>query len=204
MRLIFAVSLPITVGMVLLAPEFTQIFLSEKWMPMVTAMQLLAVAGLIKSIVSTGSPLFAGSGFPNYEFYMQLIRGLIIIIVIYPLIVVMDISGAAIGVILSIAGMLIIWYPLSQKITKASWRKYFDTFWPPLFCSLLMAGSIYIAKIYWNPIQQPLGMAIFLFVTIVLISVCVYVAAMYLLQRCYSNYDIFSEVKFLYKSLVRK
>jgi peptidoglycan/LPS O-acetylase OafA/YrhL len=116
----------------------------------------------------------------------------------------MGISGAAIGVILSIAGMLVIWYPLSQKITRASWRKYFNTFWPPLFCSLLMAGSIYIAKLYWNPIQQPLGMAILMFVTIVVMSVCVYITAMYLLQKYYPHYDIFNEVKFFYKSLVRK
>ena len=204
MRLTIAISLPITVGMILLAPEFTQIFLSEKWIPMVTAMQLLAVAGLIKSIVSTGSPLFKGSGYPNYEFYMQLIRGLSIMIVIYPLIVFMGISGAAIGVILSIAGMLVIWYPLSQKITKASWRKYFDTFWPPLFSSLFMAGSIYIAKLYWNPIQQPLGMATLMFITVVVMSICIYIAAMYLLQKYYPHYDIFGEIKFFYKSLVRK
>ncbi len=204
MRLTIAISLPITVGMVLLAPEFTQIFLSEKWMPMVTAMQLLAVAGLIKSIVSTGSPLFIGSGYPNYEFYMQLIRGLTIIIVIYPLIVFMGISGAAIGVILSIAGMLVIWYPLSQKITKASWYKYFNTFWPPLFCSLIMAGSIYIVKLYWNPIQQPLSLAMLIFGIVVAVSICVYIAAMYFLQKYYPNYDILSEVKFFYKSLVKK
>ncbi|MBA7572569.1 Lipopolysaccharide biosynthesis protein WzxC [subsurface metagenome] len=204
MRLTIAISLPITVGMVLLAPEFTQIFLSEKWMPMVTAMQLLAVAGLIKSIVSTGSPLFKGSGYPNYDFYMQLIRGLTIMIVIYPLITFMGISGAAIGVILSIAGMLVIWYPLSQKITKASWYKYFNTFWPPLFCSLLMAGSIYVAKLYWNPIQQPLGMAILMFVTIVIMSICIYLTSIYFLQKYYPHYDIFGEIKFFYKSLVRR
>jgi len=204
MRLTIAISLPITVGMVLLAPEFTQIFLSEKWMPMVTTMQLLAVAGLIKSIVSTGSPLFIGSGYPKYEFYMQLIRGFIILLVIYPLIELMGISGAAIGVILSIAGMLVIWYPLSQKITKASWQKYFDTFWPPLFCSLIMAGSIYIAKLYWNPIQQPLSLAMLIFGIIVAVSICVYIAAMYFLQKYYPNYDILSEIKFFYKSLVKK
>jgi O-antigen/teichoic acid export membrane protein len=204
MRLTIAISLPITVGMVLLAPEFTQIFLSEKWMPMVTTMQLLAVAGLIKSIVSTGSPLFVGSGYPKYEFYMQLIRGLTVIIIIYPLIIYMGISGAAIGVILSVAGMLVIWYPLSQKITKVPWRKYLDTLWPPLFCSLFMAGSIYIAKLYWNTIQQPLGMDVFVFVTIVIMSICVYVVTMYLLQKYYPYYDIFGEVKFFYKSLVRR
>ncbi len=204
MRLIIAISLPITVGMVLLAPEFTQIFLSEKWVPMVTAMQLLAVAGLIKSIVSTGSPLFIGSGYPKYEFYMQLIRGVIIIVAIYPFIIFMGIKGAALAVILSITGMLVIWYPLSQKITKASWRKYFDTFWPPLFCSLLMVGSIYIAKLYWNPIGQSLVAGISIFSMIVIMSIGVYIASMYLLQRCYSNYDIFSEVKFFYKSLMKK
>jgi O-antigen/teichoic acid export membrane protein len=204
MRLIFVVSLPITMGMVLLAPEFTKIFLSEKWMPMVSAMQLLAVAGLIKSIVCAGSPLFIGSGYPNYEFYMQLIRGLTIIIVIYPLIAYMGIIGAALGVILSIAGMLIIWYPLSQKITKASWRKYLDTFWPPCFCSLLMAGSIYIAKLYCNPIGQPLGLAILIFISIVIMSIGVYIASIWLLQKYYPHYDIFNEVKFLYKSLVKR
>jgi O-antigen/teichoic acid export membrane protein len=204
MRLTIAISLPITVGIVLLAPEFTRVFLSEKWMPMVTTMQLLAIAGFIKSIVSTGSPLFIGSGFPKYEFYMQLIRGLTIIIVIYPLIVFMGISGAAIGVILSIAGMLIIWYPFSQKIIRVSWRKYFETFWPPLFCSLLMAGSIYIAKIYWNPIQQSLALAMLIFGSIVIMSIFVYILSMYLLQKYYPSYNIFDEVKFFYKSLGRR
>lgn len=204
MRLTLAISLPITAGMVLLAPEFTQVFLGEKWIPMVKAIQLLAVAGLIKSVVSTGSPLFSGSGYPNYEFYMQLIRGFIILIVIYPLIEVMGISGAAIGVILSVAGMLIIWYPFSQKITRVSWYRYFETFWPPLFCSLLMAGSIYIAKIYWNPVQQPLGLAILMFITIVVMSVCVYIVAIYFVHKYYPKYDIFNEVRFLYESLVRK
>jgi len=204
MRLTIAISLPITVGMILLAPEFTQIFLGEKWIPMVSAMQLLAVAGLIKSVVSTGSPLFCGSGYPNYEFYMQLIRGLIILLVIYPLILLKGISGAAIGVILSVAGMLVIWYPLSQKITKTFWRKYFETFWPPCFCSLLMAGSVYIAKLYWNPIGQPLGLAILIFISIVIMSIGVYVASIWLLQKYYPDYDIFKEVKFLYRSMMKK
>lgn len=204
MRLTIVISLPITAGMVLLAPEFTRIFLSEKWMPMVSVMQLLAVAGLIKSIVSTGSPLFIGSGFPKYEFFMQLIRGSMIIIAIYPFIIFMGIKGAALAVILSITGMLVIWYPLSQKITKASWRKYLDTFWPPLLCSLLMAGSIYIAKVNWNPIGQPLGLAISIFICIVIMSIGIYFASIWLLQKYYPNYDILNEVKLLYQSIRRK
>ena len=204
MRLTITISLPIAVGIVFLAPEFTQIFLSEKWMPMVKAMQLLTVAGLIRSIVSTGSPLFNGSGYPNYEFYMQLIRGFILLLVIYPLIKFMGISGAAMGVILSAGGMLIIWYPLSQKIIRVSWNKYFENFWPPCFCSLLMAVSIYIAKLYWNPIGQPLGLSILVFISIVIMSISVYIISIWFFQKYYPYYDIFNEVKFLYKSLKKR
>jgi len=135
---------------------------------------------------------------------MQLIRGLTIIIVIYPLIIYMGIPGAAIGVILSVAGMLIIWYPLSQKITKAPWRKYFDTFWPPLFCSLLMAGSIYLVKIFWEPVGETLAISILTFSMIVIMSIFIYLAALFFLQKIYPAYDVFNEAKFLYKSLMRR
>ncbi len=201
MRLTVAISIPVAIGIVFLAPDFTMIFLGEKWMPMVPVMQLLAVAGLIKSIISTGSPLFTGSGRPNFEFYMQLIRALIIITAIYPLTVYMGVSGAALSVILSIVGMLIIWYPFTQHITKVSWDKYANAFWPPLFSSLFMAGSIYLAKLCWNPIQQPLTLAVLVFIGISTMSIFTYIAIMYILSRCYPNYDIRDEVKLLYKSL---
>ncbi|RKY46101.1 MAG: lipopolysaccharide biosynthesis protein, partial [Candidatus Neomarinimicrobiota bacterium] len=204
MRLTVAISIPIAVGIVLLAPEFTIIFLGEKWMPMVPAMQLLAVAGLIKSIISTGSPLFTGSGHPNFEFYMQLIRGLIIIIAIYPLTIYMGISGAALCVILSIVGMIVVWYPFSRNITKSSWREYADAFWPPSLSSLFMAGSIYLSKLYWNPIQRPLTLAVLTFIGIGISSIFIYIATMYILQKCYPSYNVVDEAKLICKSLIRK
>jgi len=203
-KLTAAISIPIAAGIVLLAPEFTGIFLGQKWMPMVPAMQLLAVAGLIKSIVATGSPLFKGSGYPNYEFYMQLVRGLVIIVVIYPLIAMMGISGAALGVIISIIGMIVVWYPLSQRITGISGRQYLETFWPPLLGSLLMAGSIYIMKLYWNPLGQSLITAISGFAIIVLMSILVYLGVLFILQKYYPPYDLLGEVRFLYQSLVNR
>jgi O-antigen/teichoic acid export membrane protein len=204
MRLTVAISIPMAVGIVFLAPEFINIFLGEKWISIVPAMRLLAVAALIKSVISTGSPLFIGSGYPNFEFYMQLIRALIIIIAIYPLTIYMGISGAALCVILSIAGMLIVWYPFSQNITKASWDNYANILWPPLFCSLFMAGGIYIATLYWNPIQQPLILSMLTFIGIGMSSIFIYIAGMYILQRYYPSYDVMEEVKLLYKSLIGK
>jgi lipopolysaccharide exporter len=204
MRLTIAISIPIAVGIIFLAPEFTNIFLGEKWIPMVPAMQLLAAAGLIKSIISTGSPLFAGSGHPKYDFYMQLTRSLIMVITIYPLIFYFEITGAALCVILSMVGMLIIWYIYSRNITKAYFKQYINNFWPPLSGSIFMAGSIYIIKLYWEPVQQPLIIAILVFIGIAMSSIFIYIAFMYILQKCYPVYSILDEIKLIYKSLIKK
>ncbi len=204
MRLTITISIPIAIGIVFLAPDFTRIFLGEKWLPMVNAMQLLAVAGLIKSIVSTGSPLFAGTGHPKFEFYMQLIRGLIVTIVIYPITIHMGISGAAICVILSTLGMLIIWYPFSRIITKASWYKYAIAFGPPLLSSFFMAGGTYLMKLYWNPAQQPLMLAMSIFIAISLMSIVIYMSVMYILQMCHPRFNIVDDIKVIYKSLMGK
>jgi len=204
MKLTIVISIPIAVGIFSLAPEFTKIFLGGKWMPIVLPMQLLAVAGLIKSVTSTGSPLFAGSGYPNYEFQMQFIRGLIIIIAIYPLTIYMGISGAALCVILSVTGMFIIWYSRSQNITKASWWEYANAFWPPMLGSLFMAGSIYLSKLYWDPIQQPLILAVLVFIGVGILGIFVYVATLYIVQSCYPSYNIVDEIKLIGKSLIGK
>lgn len=204
MRLTTSISIPIAIGIVFLASNFTRLFLGERWLPMVPVMQILAAAGLIKSIISTGSPLFVGAGRPNFEFYMQFTRGLIIIIGIYPLTIYMGIPGAALCVILSVVGMLIIWYPFSQNITKASWDKYANTLGPPLFSSLFMAGSICLSRLHWNPIQQPPILAVSVFIGISIISILVYMAVMYALQLCYHNFDIVGDVRLVYKSLMIK
>jgi hypothetical protein len=67
-----------------------------------------------------------------------------------------------------------------------------------------MAGSVYIAKLYWNPIGQSLGLAILIFVSIVIMSIGIYTASIWLLQKYYPDYDIFKEVKFLFQSMKGK
>jgi len=67
-----------------------------------------------------------------------------------------------------------------------------------------MAGSLYIAKIFWEPVGQSLFVGISIFSMIVIMSIGIYFAVMYLLHKYYPKYDIFNEVNFFYKSLVGK
>lgn len=127
-----------------------------------------------------------------------------VLVGIYPLATYMGIPGAALCVILSAVGMIAIWYPLSRSITQASWDKYANTLGPPLFSSLLMAGSIHLSRLYWDPTQQPLILAMSVFVGIGILSILIYVTIMYIIQLHYRSFDIVSDIRLVYRSLVVK
>ena len=102
LKLTAFVSIPMAGGIFILAPEFTQIFLGAKWMPMVSAMQVLVLAGLTRSIASTAGTLFVAIGRPRTDTAWQVIRLLVLIIFIYPFTMRWNLSGTSIAVLLSI------------------------------------------------------------------------------------------------------
>ncbi len=95
------VSIPIAGGIFILAPEFTEIFLGAKWMPMVPAMQVLVLAGLVRSIQATTGPIFLAVNRPEIEPRWQTVRLLVLIILIYPLSINWGILGTSIAVFFS-------------------------------------------------------------------------------------------------------
>ena len=60
-------SFPIAGLIFVLAPDFTKIFLGEKWMPMVPAMQVLVFAGLSRAIAATAGYIFYAVGKPKID-----------------------------------------------------------------------------------------------------------------------------------------
>jgi O-antigen/teichoic acid export membrane protein len=204
MRLTIAVSVPVAVGIVFLASDFTNIFLGEKWLPMIPAIQLLGIAGLIKSIVATGTPLFTGSGKPNYEFHIQLIRAATMLICIYPLTAALGISGASFCVILSALGPLFVWYLLSQNMTRVRFDKYADAIAPPFLGAIFMGVSIYALSLCLKPAVGVLAYSAGLFLTIAVAGCLAYLVVLYLIGSCYQRLDIFADLVVLWKSAVSK
>jgi O-antigen/teichoic acid export membrane protein len=78
------ISIPISGGIFILAPEFTNTFLGNKWMAMVPAIRALALAGLVRSIASTTVPVFYAAGKPRIETKWQMVRLLVLAALIYP------------------------------------------------------------------------------------------------------------------------
>jgi len=84
-----------------LAPEFTQIFLGEKWMPMVPAMQVLCILGGLRSIVATMGPVFYSTGNPKIGTQLSIMQLLIMVTLIYPLTMKWGIVGTSLVVVLT-------------------------------------------------------------------------------------------------------
>jgi len=92
-------SFPMAGLIFVLAPDFTRIFLGEKWMPMVPAMQTLCVFGVLRAIGATLGPVVPAVGKPNIQTKVSAIQLLILAVIIYPLTKRWGIVGASISII---------------------------------------------------------------------------------------------------------
>ena len=93
-------SFPIAGLIFVLAPDFTKILLGEKWMPMVPAMQVLAIFGAIRAFGATTGSIFQGVGRPSILTKLAAIQLLMMIAIIYPLTNEFGIFGTAIAILI--------------------------------------------------------------------------------------------------------
>ena len=171
------ISILLAGGIFILAPEFTQIFLGEKWMPMVPAMQMLVFAGLVRSIGATTGPVFQAIGKPKIETKWQLIRLFILAALIYPFSLRWGILGASIAVFLSILVSTIGFNYAVIKATKCKIKNFSKVTILPLVNVILMILFISFLKTNLNMI------AIWEFFLLAGFSVLIYISITYLLDR---------------------
>ena len=137
---------PLTGLIFALSPEFTRIFLGDKWMPMVPAMQVLVLAGLIRAIISTTGPLFYSVGKPRIDTKCQVIRFVVLAWCIYPLIVKSGLTGASLAVVFSvlISGVFFAFYAV--KVLSLSSRAFLKELVIPLVNTIVFVSFIFGIK----------------------------------------------------------
>jgi len=136
-------SFPIAGLIFVLAPDFTRIFLGEKWMPMVPAMQVLVLWGVIRSIgVHHGSVLQA-VGKPDILTKLNIIKLMMLVILIYPL----SIKWEIVGTSLAVCASALFITPIALYITISK---------------ILMGKMSMICKIMLIPFVSTLFMALLL------------------------------------------
>jgi len=186
--------IPLTGGIFILASDFTQIFLNEKWMPIIPALRILVIAGMIRALVTTGGALFQGKGVPKIDYKMNLVRLLTMIVIIYPLTLFFGMSGVALAVALGNFACIPIWFTETVKIAKTSLRDYLKIVLPPLLGTVVMCSFLLLLK-------QITKVNILSFICMVIVAAGVYSVFMYFLERIF-NLNIFDDLKSLIHSLV--
>ncbi|MBW1936731.1 MAG: lipopolysaccharide biosynthesis protein [Deltaproteobacteria bacterium] len=189
-----SVALPITAGILILAPDFVQLFLGEKWLPMVPALRILSISGLIRSVTATGGPLFQAVGRPNMDFWMNLGRVGVMAMAIYPLTKMFGMNGTATTVVLGISATIPVWWRVSIGIIKSNYAELLKALVPSL------AGTS-IMSLFMLSTMRVLGKVGFLdFGLLVLIAVIVYLAFQIFLWRRF-HYGPIGSLQMLKRSL---
>ena len=98
LRFVCMIVMPAGGGMIILAPDLIRVVYGPKWLPAVSALQILAVFGILRALNSLSGYLFNGIGKPNIAFYLNLVRLILIVPLLYPLTVRFQLIGASIAV----------------------------------------------------------------------------------------------------------
>jgi O-antigen/teichoic acid export membrane protein len=182
------ISIPLAGGIFILAPEFTQIFLTEKWMPIIPALQVLVLAGLLNSIGAIAGNVFQGIGKPQINTKWQLIRFFVLAASIYPLSIRWGILGTSVSVVLSLMVSTVAFSFMVVKITECGWKSFSKLIILPLTSAAIMVLSTFGLKAILGTV------GIGQFILLVLAGISAYLSITYLLDR-YFNYGMCSLIK---------
>lgn len=94
-ELVTTILIPLTIMMVVLAPDITTIFLGISWIPMIPALQVLLFFGLFRSISSLFYPLHLAINKPNIQAKIKSLDLVTFLILIYPLTIKWGIVGTS-------------------------------------------------------------------------------------------------------------
>lgn len=143
-------SFPISGLIFVLAPNFTKIFLGEKWIPMVPAMQVLVFWGLVRSIGATAGPIINATGKPKILTMYLFLQLITLIILIYPFTMHWGIFGTSWAVLFASMGSNALAFYTAIKITNCGIYNFIKMISFPLTSTLIAIVSVFLLMIYWN------------------------------------------------------
>ncbi|MFX0138400.1 MAG: oligosaccharide flippase family protein, partial [Candidatus Hodarchaeota archaeon] len=130
--------------------DFIKIFLGDKWYPMVIAMQVLVLWGMIRSIGHTTVSIFQAKGKPGIVTKIFAFQVILMAIFIYPLTIQYNIVGTSATIVFSALLATLIFFYKVVKIIKCGRWDFCKLIILPLINMAIMISSVFFIKIYWN------------------------------------------------------
>jgi O-antigen/teichoic acid export membrane protein len=176
-------SAPLGGWILVMAGDLTRLVLGEAWMAMVPAMQVLALAGLVRSLLATPGPMFKGLGRPDLQTKGQLARLCLLAVSICPLAIRWGIVGVSASVLLANA-LTAGWFSwIAIRISGCGVDRFLRATAPALLATLGMVFTANLLKVAVGPVNL-LGFAL-----LTVIAAVTYLLGALLLDR-FSNYRL--------------
>jgi O-antigen/teichoic acid export membrane protein len=140
LRLSVLVSLPVGVGIAVVAPVFVPTVLGDGWSRMVVPMQVLGAFGCLRSVRTVTSPLFKAVGRPDLPAKIHAVRLVVLAVAIYPLTTAYGLTGTALAVLATSAVGIPLGAALAVRILDDDLRSLVAIVVFPTFGSLVMAA----------------------------------------------------------------
>jgi O-antigen/teichoic acid export membrane protein len=145
---LFISTLPMIL-IVLLAADLTAVVLGKKWMPMVPAMQVLALVGLARAVAATTRPVLLAVARPDVETKLKILQLILLAALIVPLSIKWEILGTAIAVLVSAGVMAIASGVAASKLIACHNRHLFTSVIYPLVCTMAVCALHFMVKPYF-------------------------------------------------------
>lgn len=177
-KYISVVTFPLMLGMLVVAREFVTVLYGQKWALAVIPLQLMCIAGLIRSVVTTVGTVFLSKGRPDIELKLSIVYFLGIA------------GGVALGlrygingVALAVTIVLLFLAPIVQfimnRLIHLNFRDYLSALFPALWASLPMLILVVFIRQFGYAIELP--KTIILLATMIL-GALIYLSALKIFQ----------------------
>jgi O-antigen/teichoic acid export membrane protein len=168
--------LPLTSLMIALSPNFTAVFLGEKWLFMIPALQVLCFFGLFRCISGLFYPLHLALNRPDIQTKIKSLDLVTFLILIYPLTLNWGILGTSCAMAIVYLINMVMNIASTVRLIPLQWHKLGTSLFIPLFISLM----VIMTDLVLQPLSLPVGemaknifiMGVCLTVVVVLTVIC--------------------------------
>lgn len=184
LRNIFRISTPFSIFLFLVASDFIQFLLGEKWLPMVPLFQLLLVYSMLRPIFDDTGAFLTAIGQPQAISKYLTIQAIVLLVLTPLLVLLYQERGAALSINLVMLLGVVLAYGYANKFIKIQYK---EIFLPTLLAGLLTA-LVLVSLTTIFPVQN---LALFYRLIVkTIIIVCSYSLFVFLLERNKIKEDI--------------
>ncbi len=181
--------IPVVLLILLTADSFVPLILGTQWLEMIPVLRILIAAGFLLTIGLAARPVFLGIGMPENVFRMQAIRGLTLVLCLYPLVANSGITGAGWAIMISNTALLGFVILKLRAVLMVKWEDARQIFLPGFFAGSLMVLVYFLTEFFLSEfagIDLPAS-NIFWFAVQILPGVSVFILSLILTQKFFPD-----------------